>query len=109
MIVFCPTRTPAVIDTLAEMTAPVSMMMGAPAKPLAHGVVQVDHVGDADAVADPNADHGGDEGVLADGDVVTDRDGGTAVDLDGGAAADGHPVAEHEDGVVVDLDAQVSG
>src|ERR1039457_2703976 len=33
-----PVRTPAVPLVLFDRTAPVSMMMGAPAKPLAHGV-----------------------------------------------------------------------
>ena len=73
-------------------------------------VVKVGHVGDADSVADADADadHRGNEHVLADGDVVTDAHGRAAVDLDGGAPADGHVVADSQERAVVDLDAQVS-
>jgi hypothetical protein len=65
--------------------------------------MHIDHIRYADAVANPDAYHSGQEGVLANGDVTTNHYCSTTMDLNGCATAYGYPVAKNKHAIAVDF------
>ena len=59
-------------------------------------VVNIDHVGDADARANAKADHHGNENILADGYILADDDGRATMHLNRATSAQRNPISQNQ-------------